>query len=85
MDIDILSVAHVVYTAKDQQKSYYLNRYPEEARQNFNVSPSQPWCILVPSDRHLLYIDQKDELLEQLELGYLGVGSNFIINNITVP
>ena len=80
VDIDILSVAHVVYTAKDQQKSYYLNRYPEEARQNFNVSPSQPWCILVPSDRHLLYIDQKDELLEQLGLGYLGVGSNFIIN-----
>lgn len=27
-----------------------------------------------------VYIDQKDELLEQLGLGYLGVGSNFIIN-----
>ena len=49
VDIDILSVAHVVYTAKDQQKSYYLNRYPEEARQNFNVSPSQPayWFLLI--------------------------------------
>lgn len=80
MDLEKLSVAHIVYTQLDQQRSYHLNRYPELSKKDFNVAPSQPWCILVPPDKHLIYINQQGSLLDQPGVGDLGIGGNFIIN-----
>lgn len=80
LDVRTLHIAHVAYTSRNQRKNYHLNRYPELPGTDFNVTPSRPWCILVPCEKHQIYIGQEDALLERPGLGDLGIGGNFIIN-----
>lgn len=79
LNLQHLSVLHVLQNGT-QKKEYLLNRYFKAKKFDFVIAPSQPWCILVPEEEHLLHIVKPDVDMETPGIGDLRVGGTFIIN-----
>lgn len=75
-----LSALQVISYRKKEEKQYRLNRYSDQEKENFMIAPSAPWCILVPAEKHLLYINPPDASLIEPGIGDLRIGGTFIIN-----
>lgn len=78
-DLTHLSVLHTLQHGAEK-KEYFLNRYFDAEKFDFVIAPSQPWCILVPENEHLLYIAKPDADKKTPGIGDLRVGGTFIIN-----
>lgn len=79
LDLTHLSVLHVLQNGSDE-KEYFLNRYFNERNFDFVIAPSQPWCILVPDEEHLLSVTKPETDRQTPGIGDLRVGGTFIIN-----
>lgn len=79
LDLTHLSVLHVLQNGSDK-KEYFLNRYFNESNFDFVIAPSQPWCILVPEEEHLLSVAKPGIERQTPGIGDLRVGGTFIIN-----
>lgn len=75
-----LSVLHVTAAGNIFEKQYTLNRHFNSEQESFIVSPSAPWCILVPDEQHLIYTTADSLNVIQPGIGDLRIGGTFIIN-----
>lgn len=75
-----LSVLHVTSTGDLPDKEYILNRHFNSEQENFIVSPSAAWCILVPDKQHLIHTSTDSPELIQPGIGDLRIGGTFIVN-----
>lgn len=80
LKLKYLSVLHVTQNGADNTKAYFLNRYFDSSRSDFIISPSAPWCILIPEEKHLVSVDPSDAGIWEPGLGDLRIGGTFIIN-----
>lgn len=78
--LNFLSVLHVTRNGTSKLKEYFLNRYFDPMKNDFVISPSAPWCILVPDEKHLLSVEEPEPGLWEPGLGDLRIGGTFIIN-----
>lgn len=80
LKLNYLSVLHVTQSGTDCVKAFFLNRYFNASKCDFIISPSAPWCILIPDEKHLLSVDPTEAGLWEPGLGDLRIGDTFIIN-----
>lgn len=80
LKLNYLSVLHVTLNGTNRERDYFLNRYYNSSQSDFIISPSSPWCILIPEDKHLLSVEEPEESLWEPGLGDLRIGGTFIIN-----
>lgn len=78
--LEDLSALQVISYRKKEEKQYRLNRYPDSEKESFIITPSAPWCILVPAEKHLLYANNPDTNQTEPGIGDLRIGGTFIIN-----
>lgn len=78
--LNFLSVLQVTRNGASKQKEYFLHRYFDPMKNDFVISPSAPWCILVPDEKHLLSIEEPEPGVWEPGLGDLRIGGTFIIN-----
>lgn len=80
LKLNYLSVLHVTLNGTKGERDYFLNRYYNSSQPDFIISPSAPWCILIPEDKHLLSVEKPEARLWEPGLGDLRIGGTFIIN-----
>lgn len=78
--LDNLSALHVIGYQKAEERKYHLSSHSEQDKPNFMIAPSAPWCILVPAEKHRLYVNSPNSSLPKPGIGDLGIGGTFIIN-----
>lgn len=80
LKLNYLSVLHVTLNRTANDQALFLNRYFNSSRSDFVISPSAPWCILIPEEKHLVSVDPLEPGLWEPGLGDLRIGGTFIIN-----